>query len=79
MSDVNAGGMPSAREVLTALLSSFNHSTMSSAVCDGIVIKVMLVTRITIFDNTSVYKHYYTIDKIAAAGAYPIINTLQTC
>ena len=79
MSDLNAGGMLSAREVLTALLRSFNRSTMSSTACNGIAIKDMLVNRITIFNSTLAYKHYYTIDKIVAAGAYPKINTLQTC
>ena len=80
MFDVNAGRMLSAREVLTALLRSFNRSTMSSTACNGIAIKDMLINRITIFKSTLVYnKHYYTIDEIVAAGTYPIINTLQTC
>ena len=66
MSDVNAGGMLSAREVLTTFLSSFNRSTTSSAACDRIAIKDMLVNNIIIFSNiTLVYKHYYTIDKTA--------------
>ena len=78
MPDVNASGILSTREVLTALLSSFNRSTMSSAACDGIAIKDILINRIAILSHTVVYKHYYTIEKIAAAGAYPIINTLQT-
>ena len=79
MSNVNAGGILSAREILTALLSAFNRSMTSSAACDGIAIKDMLVNRITILSDTVVHKHYYTIHKIVAAGAYPIINTLQTC
>ena len=80
MSNVNANGMFSDREVLTTLLSSFNRSTISSAACDGIAIKDMLINRIIIFNNISlVYKHYYTINKIVAAGGYPIINTLQIC
>ena len=79
MSDVNAGGMLSDREVLTTLLSNFNRSTISSAACNGIAIKDMLVNKIRIFNSTLVYKHYYTIDKIVGTGAYPIINTFQTC
>ena len=79
MSEVNTGGILSTREVLTALLSSFNRSTTSFAACDGIAIKDILINRISIFSDTVVYKHYYTINKIAAAGAYPIINTFQTC
>ena len=69
MSNVNTGGMLSAREVLTTLLSSFNRSIISSAACDGIVIKDMLISRIIIInDITLIYKHSYTIDKTAAAA-----------
>ena len=67
MSDVDTGGMFSAREVLTTLLSSFNRSTNSSAACNWIAIKDMLINKIIIFNNvTLVYNHYYSIDKIAA-------------
>ena len=69
MSNVNTGGILSAKEVLTTLLSSFNCSTTSSDACDEIVIKEMLIKRIPIFNTiTLVYKPYYTIDKIAAAA-----------
>ena len=50
MSGVDAGEILSAREVLIPLLSSFNHSTTSSDACNGIVVKGMLIKRITIFD-----------------------------
>ena len=69
MSNVNVGGMLSAREVLTTLLSSFNRSTISSATFHEIEIKDMLINRIIIFSNiTLIYKYSYTIDKTAAAA-----------
>ena len=67
MSNVNAGGILSAREVLTTLISSLNRSIITSDTCDEIVIKDMLIYTITLFNIiTLAYKYYYTINKIVA-------------
>ena len=64
MSDINAGGMLSAREVLTTLLSCFSCSTTNLDTCNGSVIKDMLVHTIAVYNITYLaYNSYYTMSK----------------